>query len=1207
MSRDIADIYPLTSMQQGMLIESLTAPADRPVYLQHYDLQVTGVPAPNVLLAGFADIAARYDVLRTSFIWDVGDTPLQVVRREVVVPVDVTDLRGSAGEVDSAVADALDAEGARAFDLDRAPLLRARAFRLSADSWRLVTTHHHLVLDGWSVPIVHAALVDAWRAHVAGRPLPASPAGRFREFVGWQRSTVDDAHDERYFTDLLGDVSTATPLGPELPPGLDEGGRSTPGRVTRTLDVDPARHPDARAPVAGVLPSTLVHAAWALTLARWADVDDVVFGSTVSGRATELADAAGRVGMFVNTAPVRITVPDADVGRYLAAVARRLDQARRHDQSSVAVAARCSSVGSGQALLSSVLAFQNYWRPDHEAIGSTDSGPVLRVRQRVEHTDLPVAAAVALPGSGVWVRLDYDRSRVGDDTARRLADTCAELVVELATAPAQTPLGALAAGPSGTVGDQPAATRATVDVVAALRAQALARPDHDALTGPGGPMSFRALSSVVSRAGGTDDSGPIIVRAPYDVEAAAALVAAAATGRAVTLVDTYASAAEQTERRFPGPAEQAARIVDGCALVIESVGLTPSDRVAIADGSALSGAGVIVAAVCAGASVQLEAAAPTDATVVVGGPLAVSDLVGSASPQCRVVITGEPPPCAVLAALLDAGHRCYRVVAHHDSGTIVGCGALRRAELARDLARIDGGICLDRAGRAATPDASGELAVRAPDGVLRLGIRCRAGAGGTVEQLGLGPDDDTVWAESIIGCDDAVKAAAFGADRVLWLVASRAGPDLTALDRRLRARLPERLRPTGYQVLGRLPVTTDGRADRAALIATTGPGVRAAAGGSPPDPLADRLAELPDSTRGRVVDALRAAAARTPGLRHSVRDRVAVSAQQQQWASAEPVLRDHGRYPLREPERAELEAAIRVGTIAPDAAPIGTTAEGASYATVPPGALDLPAVAGLVAGVRPTGQLTAADYASWQTDGARASHRARQLAGWRDALAGLDRSGLQLDGQPDAATGVNEVTVAVPGGCADVDTWVAATAVALAHLAGSDDVTVGVVTRPALPIELDGVPGPFARMLPVRVTVGADDDFATVRATAGTALAQARARGEVPWPDLAALLPEVPPVSLAVHHRAGALAAHAGTPLALDVAPIHQGVLVTALADTSLAHPELARRVAGLAAAVVLVGSRDAHGPISPADLIVDDAGCGRVGELLRRGDGGPG
>src|SRR5260370_32366950 len=144
-TREVLDIYPLTPAQQGILAETLGS-AGAPAYLQHHELEITGTSDPEVLADAFADLIARHDALRTGFVWDVSDQPLQVVRGSAPVALTIDDLRGAAAYVVAERAAQLMSEERKTpFDLTLPPLLRARAMRTGDASWRLITTPPPLV------------------------------------------------------------------------------------------------------------------------------------------------------------------------------------------------------------------------------------------------------------------------------------------------------------------------------------------------------------------------------------------------------------------------------------------------------------------------------------------------------------------------------------------------------------------------------------------------------------------------------------------------------------------------------------------------------------------------------------------------------------------------------------------------------------------------------------------------------------------------------------------------------------------------------------------------------------------------------------------------------------------------------------------------------------------------------------------------------
>ncbi len=1239
MTRHVRDIYPLTSMQQGMLVESLAIPG--PTYLQHYHLALTGVPDAEVLRAALADLVARHDALRTAFVWDVGTQPLQVVRAKAELPMTLTDLRDRPDRVEATAAAALAEERSAPLDLRRAPLARVRALRVTDGEWRLITTHHHLVLDGWSVPILHAELAALLDARLTGRPAVLRPAAPFREFVRWQRDTADAEAERRYFADLLGDVDRATPIGADLPrhPADRADGPDHDRRVTVLHRVAPADHPDLLGRAAGVLPSTLVHAAWALLLARWADVDRVVFGTTVAGRPPELSGAAERIGMFLNTAPLRVDLPDTTIGAWLADVHDRLSLARRHEHAPLLTAQQQSALPAGAALLSSVLAFQNFWRVGQDAVSS--GAVTLAVRQRAERVDLPVVVAVALPPEGVWVRLDHDGTRLDRAAAERAADRLARLVALLGALPAGTPLSEVPIDDlPGSDAPQPAADLATYAAGAVLQG-----PDG---TADAAALAAAAETTAEALAGaGLDPGDRVGIAAPIGLATGSAVLAVLRSGAVVVPVSPYLAPAEfaalparlgVAALLVPEPAgvlldpgvpvlpialpagapsatppitgPMPARFAAGVRLLADQIRICPGDLVSVllaADDPALPSA--LVVALGAGATVTLaepaDEGAISGATVVLARPAVLGRHAGLLRPDARVVLLGDPPAPGLVAALVSGGRRVFRATAGARTGAIYACTPLAGPAEATRIGGLRHALVLGRSGRPVPADVPGELALSDVDGLEPLGIRVRTRSDGGLDQLGHGAHDDLAHLEYLLCRDaDVADAVLVPADsgRQAWVVpADGRVLDSAALDRRLRAFVPPSELPSGYRQVAELPLDPAGSVDRAALEP---PAAAVTTAGRPRTPVADRLAALPAATRDDFVAHLRGVTGRTPGLRAAARDDTPSSVQQDQWLALAPAA---ARAEAVVPLGADLDPAALADALALHGIPAGALRverqTGTGWvATADPAELDVPSVLALAAGA-PVGKVSAADYAAWQTGPDQAASRDEQRARWRDVLGGVRALRLPLDRGGSAAGG--ERTHHAAAETTDTAVWLAAVAVAVCVLSGSEDVVIGLLHRPSLPAELDGVPGPFTRMLPVRLTVDLDAGYGALVAAARDALADAVRDGDVPWSDLTALLPEPLPVSLAVHGTPAALAAHAGPPLAIDVAPTGprtSGTTVTVLAAPGRAHPATADRLGSLVTEAVRYGLAEPDRPLRAAGLLTEE----QRAELVRRAAGNP-
>ncbi len=399
--RDVEDIYPLTPAQSGMLFHSLTG-GGRNAYLQQVTFVMSGVPDPAALGRAWQRVVDRTPVLRSRVVWDGVDAPVQVVHRQVGLPVEYRDWSGGPEDLDAVLA----ADRAAGLDLGAVPLLRLLIVRLSATEVRVVWTFHHLLLDGWSL---FQVLSDVSAAH-AGQALPTRRP--FRDHVRWL-SEQDQAGAERYWREQLSGRPETRRLTPDHNPEAH-----TVESTASLRTAVPAAALRTAAQRHGLTLNTLVQGAWAVLLARHGGRPEVCFGTTVSGRPAELPGAGEITGMFITTLPVVTSVDDrARVLDWLRDLQATQAEARRFDHVPLA---RLQSTGG---LFDTLLVFENY--PVTEELG-------LRDLRGVETTNYPLSV-VAYPGDE---RLDlafgYDPALFDAETVAGFAGHLRTLLTELA-------------------------------------------------------------------------------------------------------------------------------------------------------------------------------------------------------------------------------------------------------------------------------------------------------------------------------------------------------------------------------------------------------------------------------------------------------------------------------------------------------------------------------------------------------------------------------------------------------------------------------------------------------------------------------------------------------------------------------------------------------------------------------------------------------
>ncbi|MFG1645624.1 non-ribosomal peptide synthase/polyketide synthase [Amycolatopsis sp. NPDC049252] len=411
----VEDIYPLTPMQSGMVFHSLVDGAAG-TYLNQVRLRLTGVTDPERLAQAWQDVVAATPVLRSRVVWDGLDAPVQVVERSAPVPVTHLDWTGHDDRERF-----LEADRERGFDLATAPLMRLALARLPGGDVLMLWTFHHVLLDGWSAAQVFGEVC----ARYAGAATPG-PRPPFRDYLRWL-GAQDTAAAERHWHDELAGVRTPTPLPYDRRPKEVHRTRSTASHHV-SAPADGLRELARRA---GLTLNTIVQGAWGLVLSRHSGETDVVFGTTVSGRPADLPGVEAMVGLFINTLPSRVTVPDGQtVTAWLRDLQAAQARARRYDFVSLA------RMGAG--LFDSILVFENY--PfDAGAIAAHGIG--LHEEGELQPTNYPLSVVVT-PGERLAVSFDHDPELFDAATIEWLAGHLLLVLDRIAAAP-ERPVGEL--------------------------------------------------------------------------------------------------------------------------------------------------------------------------------------------------------------------------------------------------------------------------------------------------------------------------------------------------------------------------------------------------------------------------------------------------------------------------------------------------------------------------------------------------------------------------------------------------------------------------------------------------------------------------------------------------------------------------------------------------------------------------------------------
>ena len=428
----VESVYSLSPMQKGILFHSVYE-ADPAMYFQQHCYTLHGELDVPVFRRAWQKVIERHAILRTAFVWEGLDEPLQVVGKKVNLPFEYHDWRDVPAEEQQVRLETLfQSDRARGFDLARAPLMRLCFIHLADQSYKFVWSFHHVLLDGWSLPLIFKDLFVCYDAFSRGRQMDLEPSRPFQDYITWLEQQ-DLLSAENFWRKSLQGFTEPTPLGVERKSEqpLDSAQRYAEQETAMSADVVTALQKTARRHQLTM--NTLMQGAWALLLSKYSGVEEVLFGSVVSGRPADLQGVENIVGLFVNTIPARVRLqPDASLVSCLERLQLNQIEARQYDYCSLTEVQGWSDVGRGLPLFETILAFENFpiQRSQEESSGEIkiQGGSIFGP------TNYPLCLAID-PGPELPMALSYDRHRVDDATVTRLLGHFRTLLEKIAENP----------------------------------------------------------------------------------------------------------------------------------------------------------------------------------------------------------------------------------------------------------------------------------------------------------------------------------------------------------------------------------------------------------------------------------------------------------------------------------------------------------------------------------------------------------------------------------------------------------------------------------------------------------------------------------------------------------------------------------------------------------------------------------------------------
>ncbi|OBJ66758.1 non-ribosomal peptide synthetase, partial [Mycobacterium colombiense] len=535
----IADILPLTPLQQGLLFHASFAqdPGDD-VYAVQLGITVTGELDSHRLHDAVHTVVNRHPNLAARFCPQFGE-PVQVIPADPVMAWRYIQLEAEDHDPEQRVEELCAAERAAVSDLANRPAFRAALIRTADKRYRFVLTNHHIVMDGWSLPILLREIL----AHYYGDQLPA-PA-TYRSYLTWLAGQ-DRTAAQAAWRQVLDGFDTPTLVGPA---GRMRLGRRAVESYRLSAETTLALGELARSCHTTV--NTVLQAAWAQLLMRLTGQHDVAFGTAVSGRPADLIGAESMVGLLINTVPVRASITSETT------VADVLEQLQQHHNDTLEhehlALSDIHHVTGHDALFDTLFLYENYPIDTSVPLGFHELAITDVTNREYNHYPLSV---MALPGRELGLRVEFDTEVFDSAGIEKLTERFQRVLSEMTVDPARRLMSLdvvdehehawLDERGNRAVLNQPGTGKS---IPAMFAAQVASTPDAAALTFDGRTMTYRELDEAANRMARLlieEGAGPgerVALLFSRSADAIVAILAALKTGAAYLPIDPALPAA----------------------------------------------------------------------------------------------------------------------------------------------------------------------------------------------------------------------------------------------------------------------------------------------------------------------------------------------------------------------------------------------------------------------------------------------------------------------------------------------------------------------------------------------------------------------------------------------------------------------------------------------------------------------------------------
>ncbi|TRX31758.1 amino acid adenylation domain-containing protein [Flavobacterium sp. ZT3R18] len=360
--KNISSMYGLSPVQEGILFHSTylynTESKENTTYHTQFDVSFSSKLDVPMFKKAWQHVINNHTILRTGFIYDKVNIPIQFVNKEVEVPLRFIDLTNSTDQEKETTFKTLkDEDRFEDFSFTNPPLMRITIVKFGEDAFKMIWTKHHVLWDGWSGQVIIQEVIRAYTNLMYGNTLDAQEEDKYEDFINYIKS-IDAFEEKAFWQSYMQDFSEPSLLPFCKAAHERNKGKGKYERITIDFDAQYTQKISDFSKSNHVTPNTLTQAIWAILLAKYTGFKDIVYGVTVSGRPSEL-NYDSKVGLYINTIPLRAKIDNSQtISDFLAMLQKTSVAARNFQHTSLSKIQQWNEIKGD--CFDSLLSFTNY-------------------------------------------------------------------------------------------------------------------------------------------------------------------------------------------------------------------------------------------------------------------------------------------------------------------------------------------------------------------------------------------------------------------------------------------------------------------------------------------------------------------------------------------------------------------------------------------------------------------------------------------------------------------------------------------------------------------------------------------------------------------------------------------------------------------------------------------------------------------------------